>query len=51
MQPIAVPAIPVEELKDITDNFGLEALIGEGSYGRVRYAHNYTLLPSVSFLL
>ena len=35
MQPIAVPAIPVEELKDITDNFGLEALIGEGSYGRV----------------
>ena len=35
MQPVAVPAIPVEELKDITDNFGLEALIGEGSYGRV----------------
>ena len=32
MQPIAVPAIPVEELKDITDNFGLEALIGEGLY-------------------
>ncbi|KAK4586336.1 hypothetical protein RGQ29_023480 [Quercus rubra] len=35
MQPIAVPAIPVEELKDITDNFGTKALIGEGSYGRV----------------
>ena len=35
MQPIAVPAIPAEELKDITDNFGTKALIGEGSYGRV----------------
>uniref|UniRef100_A0A2N9EIX5 non-specific serine/threonine protein kinase n=1 Tax=Fagus sylvatica TaxID=28930 RepID=A0A2N9EIX5_FAGSY len=35
MQPIAVPAIPVDELKDITDNFGTKALIGEGSYGRV----------------
>ncbi|KAK9989211.1 hypothetical protein SO802_029450 [Lithocarpus litseifolius] len=35
MQPIAVPAIPVEELKAITDNFGTKALIGEGSYGRV----------------
>ncbi|XP_071937687.1 pto-interacting protein 1-like [Coffea arabica] len=35
IQPIAVPAIPVDELKDITDNFGTNALIGEGSYGRV----------------
>lgn len=35
IQPIAVPAIPVDELKDITDNFGSNALIGEGSYGRV----------------
>lgn len=35
MQPIAVPAIPVDELKDITDNFGSKCLIGEGSYGRV----------------
>ncbi|GER46928.1 protein kinase superfamily protein [Striga asiatica] len=35
MQPIAVPAIPVDELKDITDNFGSKSLIGEGSYGRV----------------
>ncbi|PIN00333.1 Non-specific serine/threonine protein kinase [Handroanthus impetiginosus] len=35
MQPVAVPAIPVEELKDITDNFGSTSLIGEGSYGRV----------------
>jgi len=35
IQPIAVPAIPIDELKDITDNFGTKALIGEGSYGRV----------------
>ncbi|CAA0838464.1 Protein kinase superfamily protein [Striga hermonthica] len=35
MQPIAVPAIPIDELKDITDNFGSKSLIGEGSYGRV----------------
>lgn len=25
----------MDELKDITDNFGTKALIGEGSYGRV----------------
>ncbi|KAL3616183.1 cleavage polyadenylation factor subunit pti1 [Castilleja foliolosa] len=35
MQPISVPSIPVDELKDITDNFGSKTLIGEGSYGRV----------------
>lgn len=35
MQPIAVPSIGVDELKDITDNFGSKSLIGEGSYGRV----------------
>ncbi|KAL4370346.1 hypothetical protein AHAS_Ahas06G0056600 [Arachis hypogaea] len=35
VQPIEVPAIPVDELKEITDNFGENALIGEGSYGRV----------------
>ncbi|KAB1213762.1 Pto-interacting protein 1 [Morella rubra] len=35
IQPIAVPAIPLDELKDIADNFGAKALIGEGSYGRV----------------
>ncbi|GFP81247.1 pto-interacting protein 1 [Phtheirospermum japonicum] len=35
MQPISVPAIPVDELKDVTDNFGSKSLIGEGSYGRV----------------
>lgn len=37
IQPITVPDIPVEELKDVTDNFGTKALIGEGSYGRVYY--------------
>lgn len=37
VQPIAVPAIPVDELKEITDNFGTNTLIGEGSYGRVYY--------------
>lgn len=35
VQPIEVPAIPVDELKEITENFGTGALIGEGSYGRV----------------
>ncbi|KAM5558470.1 pto-interacting protein 1 [Rosa sericea] len=37
VQPIEVPLIPVEELKEITDNFGASALIGEGSYGRVYF--------------
>lgn len=37
MQPIAVPSISVDELKEVTDNFGQKALIGEGSYGRVYY--------------
>ncbi|MQM03750.1 hypothetical protein Taro_036536 [Colocasia esculenta] len=37
VQPIAVPPIPVDELKEITENFGSKALIGEGSYGRVFY--------------
>ncbi|KAG9140538.1 hypothetical protein Leryth_016049 [Lithospermum erythrorhizon] len=35
--PIAVPSISVDELKDVTDNFGTKTLIGEGSYGRVYY--------------
>ena len=35
VQPIEVPAIPADELKEITDNFGTNSLIGEGSYGRV----------------
>ncbi|XP_038723384.1 pto-interacting protein 1-like isoform X1 [Tripterygium wilfordii] len=34
-QPVAVPAISIDELKEITENFGTNALIGEGSYGRV----------------
>ncbi|CAH8362617.1 unnamed protein product [Eruca vesicaria subsp. sativa] len=37
MQPVAVPAIPADEFKDITDNYGSKSLIGEGSYGRVFY--------------
>lgn len=37
IQPIEVPAIPVDELKEVTDNFGANSLIGEGSYGRVYY--------------
>lgn len=37
IQPIAVPTIPVDELKEITESFGTKALIGEGSYGRVYY--------------
>lgn len=37
VQPIEVPALLAEELKDVTDNFSTNALIGEGSYGRVFY--------------
>ena len=33
--PIEIPAIPLDELNRLTDNFGAKALIGEGSYGRV----------------
>ncbi|KAG4981706.1 hypothetical protein JHK87_026455 [Glycine soja] len=36
-QPIEVPNISADELKEVTDNFGQDALIGEGSYGRVYY--------------
>ncbi|KAL1821493.1 hypothetical protein DCAR_0417909 [Daucus carota subsp. sativus] len=35
IQPIAIPELSVEELKDITDNFGSKALIGEGARGSV----------------
>lgn len=35
---IDTPAISLQELKSITGNFGSDALIGEGSYGRVFYA-------------
>lgn len=38
LQPIAVPALTVDELREATDNFGPKALIGEGSYGRVYFA-------------
>eukprot|EP01018_Ginkgo_biloba_P000967 Gb_11896 [translate_table: standard] len=37
-EPIAVPVISVEELREATDNFGPKSLIGEGSYGRVYYS-------------
>ncbi|KAM1012140.1 hypothetical protein ACFX13_048200 [Malus domestica] len=37
VQPIEVPTIPFDELKEITEGFGTSALIGEGSYGRVYY--------------
>ncbi|XP_057422925.1 pto-interacting protein 1-like [Lotus japonicus] len=36
-QPIEVPNISEDELKEVTDNFGQDSLIGEGSYGRVYY--------------
>jgi pto-interacting protein 1 len=38
VQPISVPSLSIEELRESTDNFGPKALIGEGSYGRVYYA-------------
>lgn len=36
--PIEAPAITLDELNSLTKNFGQDALIGEGSYGRVYYA-------------
>ncbi|KAL8457820.1 hypothetical protein ACS0TY_035624 [Phlomoides rotata] len=36
--PIEVPSLSLEELKEKTDNFGSNALIGEGSYGRAYFA-------------
>nr|KAJ0204994.1 hypothetical protein LSAT_V11C500248980 [Lactuca sativa] len=35
--PIAVPALQVDELKEITANFGSASLISEGTYGRTYY--------------
>ncbi|XP_072968358.1 pto-interacting protein 1-like [Typha angustifolia] len=35
VQPIEVPSIPVDEIREITKNFGDDNLIGEGSYARV----------------
>ncbi|XP_061351530.1 pto-interacting protein 1-like [Gastrolobium bilobum] len=37
-QPISVPALTVDELKSLTDNFGSKSFIGEGSYGKVYHA-------------
>ncbi|CAN1292966.1 Pto-interacting protein 1 [Linum perenne] len=37
IQPIEVPELPLDELKEVTENFGTNSLIGEGSYGRVYY--------------
>ncbi|KAL0318620.1 UNVERIFIED_CONTAM: Pto-interacting protein 1 [Sesamum angustifolium] len=40
MPRILVPAIPLDELKDITDDFSLKCFTGERSYGRVlAYEH------------
>ncbi|KAL5998122.1 PTI1-like tyrosine-protein kinase 3 [Asimina triloba] len=36
--PIEVPELSLEEITQKTDNFSSNALIGEGSYGRVYYA-------------
>lgn len=36
--PIDAPALSLAELSRLTGNFGDNALIGEGSYGRVFYA-------------
>ncbi|KAL0428630.1 UNVERIFIED_CONTAM: putative protein kinase [Sesamum latifolium] len=36
--PIEIPALSLDELNKLTDNFGANALIGEGSYGRVYHA-------------
>ncbi|PIA29710.1 hypothetical protein AQUCO_05800074v1 [Aquilegia coerulea] len=36
---VEVPDLPLDELKEKTDNFGSKSLIGEGSYGRVYYAN------------
>lgn len=36
--PIEIPAISLDELDRLTSNFSTEALIGEGSYGKVYYA-------------
>ncbi|KAI3902094.1 hypothetical protein MKW92_003605 [Papaver armeniacum] len=35
--PIEIPALALEDLNKITNNFGQKSLIGEGSYGRVFY--------------
>lgn len=37
-QAIEAPCIPLDVLREATENFGVKSLIGEGSYGRVYYA-------------
>jgi hypothetical protein len=37
MQPIAVPTLSPDEIREVTRNFGNDNLIGEGSYARVYY--------------
>ncbi|KAJ4734243.1 Protein kinase superfamily protein [Rhynchospora pubera] len=37
VQPIAVPSLSLDEIRDVTRNFSNESLIGEGSYARVYY--------------
>lgn len=37
MQPIAVPSLSLDEIREVTRNFSNESLIGEGSYARVYY--------------
>lgn len=50
-QPIEVPTIPFSELKEATDDFGSNSLIGEGSYGRVYYGVlNNDLLSAIKKL-
>ncbi|KAI5067082.1 hypothetical protein GOP47_0018210 [Adiantum capillus-veneris] len=38
-QSIEAPRLPLDILKEATDNFGVKSMIGEGSYGRVYYAN------------
>ncbi|KAG0470265.1 hypothetical protein HPP92_016439 [Vanilla planifolia] len=37
VQPIEVPVIPVDEINEMTYNFGSKALMGEGAFGKVYY--------------
>ncbi|KAI3995565.1 hypothetical protein MKX01_023310 [Papaver californicum] len=40
--PIEIPALALEDLNKITNNFGQKSLVGEGSYGRVFYGQLHT---------
>lgn len=37
VQPIAVPSLSLDEIREVTRNYSNESLIGEGSYARVYY--------------